>query len=148
MSAIFTTKTIFIMLGQASCSKACHTSTAPSTSSKGATAARCASTAVSVIRHNDEEPTASTRLKCEIHPLSPNDLPYTDTPKRLRKLKVKVNGTVEQLRFCGKLLTELHHKQYFTIANLFYYEPVGRWHLSTAASKRNQARCSNVRGVR
>ncbi|KIM54213.1 hypothetical protein SCLCIDRAFT_1222173 [Scleroderma citrinum Foug A] len=96
----------------------------PAPSKKAAAAAaRRASTSVPVIRRNDEEPTASTRPKREIHPPPPKDLPYADAPKRLRKPKVKDNGTVEQLRFCGKLLTELHRKQYFTIANPFY-EPV------------------------
>ena len=83
---------------------------------------------------NDEEPTASTHSKREIHPLSPKVLSYADAPKRLRKLKVKANGTIEQLRLCGKLLTELHRQQYFMIANPLY-EPVGRCHLSTTASK-------------
>lgn len=85
--------------------------------------ARRASTSVPVIRRNDGESTASARPKREIHPPPPKDLPYADAPKRPRKRKIKDDGTAEQLRFCGKLLVDLHRKQHWTIAHPFY-EPV------------------------
>lgn len=89
--------------------------------------ARRASTSVPVIRRNDGESTASARPKREIHPPPPKDLPYADAPKRPRKRKIKDDGTAEQLRFCGKLLVDLHRKQHWTIAHPFY-EPVGKHH--------------------
>ncbi|KAL4069375.1 Bromodomain-containing protein [Scleroderma citrinum] len=95
----------------------------PAPLKKAAAPARRPSTSVPVIRRNDGEPTASTRPKREIHPPPPKDLPYADAPKRLRKPKVKDDGTAEQLRFCSKLLTELHRKQHWAVANPFY-EPV------------------------
>ncbi|KAG6334920.1 hypothetical protein ID866_4162 [Astraeus odoratus] len=87
------------------------------------TAARRPSTSVPIIRRNDGDSTASARPKREIHPPPSKDLPYADVPKRLRKPKVKDDGTAEQLRFCSKLLTELHRKQHWAIAHPFY-EPV------------------------
>ncbi|KAF8845416.1 Bromodomain-containing protein [Paxillus ammoniavirescens] len=85
---------------------------------------RRASTSVPVIRRNEAEQAATARPKREIHPPPPKDLPYADVPKKMRKTKaVKHDGTAEQLKFCVKLLTELHRKQHWTIANPFY-EPV------------------------
>ncbi|KAH0838598.1 Bromodomain-containing protein [Lanmaoa asiatica] len=85
--------------------------------------ARRASTSVPVIRRNDIEQ-ASARPKREIHPPPPKDLPYADVPKKLRKTKVvKDDGSAEQLKFCAKLLVDLHRKQYLNIAQPFY-EPV------------------------
>ncbi|KAI6136923.1 Bromodomain-containing protein [Pisolithus sp. B1] len=84
---------------------------------------RRASASVPVIRRNDTEHVATTRPKREIHPPPPKDLPYADAPKRLRKPKVKDDGTAEQLRFCGKILTDLHGKRHWAIAHPFY-EPV------------------------
>ncbi|KAI9572650.1 Bromodomain-containing protein [Boletus coccyginus] len=84
---------------------------------------RRASTSVPVIRRNDIEQ-ASARPKREIHPPPPKDLPYADAPKKLRKTKVvKDDGSAEQLKFCAKLLAELHRKQHAEIAHPFY-EPV------------------------
>lgn len=84
---------------------------------------RRASASVPVIRRNDTEHVATARPKREIHPPPPKDLPYADAPKRLRKPKVKDDGTAEQLRFCGKILTDLHGKRHWAIAHPFY-EPV------------------------
>lgn len=78
-----------------------------------------------VIRRNENEPAG--RPKREIHPPPPKDLPYNDAPKKHRKGKrVKDDGTAEQLKFCGKVLSDLHRKQHYNIAHPFY-EPVGRY---------------------
>jgi hypothetical protein len=84
---------------------------------------RRASTSMPVIRRSDTE--AVGRPKREIHPPPPKDLPYADAPKRKRQVRrAKDNGVAEQLKFCSKLLTELHRKQHAAIAYPFY-EPVG-----------------------
>ncbi|KAG2160074.1 Bromodomain-containing protein [Suillus bovinus] len=81
------------------------------------------STSVPVIRRNEAEQ-ASARPKREIHPPPPKDLPYADVPKKMRKVKVpKDDGTGEQLKYCGKILSDLQRKQHQTIAAPFY-EPV------------------------
>ncbi|KAF4572696.1 hypothetical protein EYR36_007206 [Pleurotus pulmonarius] len=88
---------------------------------KKTSAARRPSTSVPVIRRNEE---GTTRPKREIHPPPPKDLPYADVPKKQRKVKrTKDDGTNEQLKFCGKILQELHRKQHYAIAHPFY-EPV------------------------
>jgi bromodomain-containing factor 1 len=82
------------------------------------------STSVPVIRRNEAEQ-ASARPKREIHPPPPKDLPYADVPKKMRKVKVpKDDGTGEQLKYCGRILSDLQRKQHQTIAAPFY-EPVG-----------------------
>ena len=88
--------------------------------------ARRASNSVPVIRRSEQETNNNnSRPKREIHPPPPKDLPYADAPRKQRKNKrVKDDGSAEQLRFCGKLLTDLNRKQYYTIASPFY-EPVG-----------------------
>ncbi|RDB29127.1 SWR1 complex bromodomain subunit bdf1 [Hypsizygus marmoreus] len=89
---------------------------------KPTVAARRPSTSVPVIRRSDTE--AVGRPKREIHPPPPKDLTYADLPKKHRKAKVaKDDGTVEQLRFCSKLLIDLNRKQFYGIASPFY-EPV------------------------
>ncbi|KAG1777439.1 hypothetical protein EV702DRAFT_1179538 [Suillus placidus] len=81
------------------------------------------STSVPVIRRNEAEQ-ASARPKREIHPPPPKDLPYADVPKKMRRVKVpKDDGTGEQLKYCGKILSDLQRKQHQTIAAPFY-EPV------------------------
>lgn len=81
------------------------------------------STSVPVIRRNEAEQ-ASARPKREIHPPPPKDLPYADVPKKMRKVKVpKDDGTGEQLKYCGRILSDLQRKQHQTIAAPFY-EPV------------------------
>jgi hypothetical protein len=85
--------------------------------------ARRASTSVPVIRRSDTE--IIGRPKREIHPPPPKDLPYADAPKKHRKNKrVKDDGTSEQLKFCVKMLQDLHRKQHYAVAGPFY-EPVG-----------------------
>ncbi|KAG2116963.1 hypothetical protein DEU56DRAFT_874123 [Suillus clintonianus] len=85
--------------------------------------ARRPSTSVPVIRRNEAEQ-ASARPKREIHPPPPKDLPYADVPKKMRKVKVpKDDGTGEQLKYCGRILSDLQRKQHATIAHPFY-EPV------------------------
>lgn len=96
--------------------------------------ARRASTSVPVIRRNDIEQ-VSARPKREIHPPPPKDLPYADAPKKLRKVKVvKDDGSAEQLKFCVKLLVELHRKQYQAAAHPFY-EPVGKCQMPRFSSR-------------
>ncbi|KAJ2920262.1 hypothetical protein MD484_g55, partial [Candolleomyces efflorescens] len=80
------------------------------------------STSVPVIRRNDiPEPVG--RPKREIHPPPPKDLPYADAPKKNRKGKRGDGPANEQLKFCGKLLQELHKKAHYQSAHPFY-EPV------------------------
>ncbi|KAG5639317.1 hypothetical protein H0H81_004520 [Sphagnurus paluster] len=80
------------------------------------------STSVPVIRRSDNE--AVGRPKREIHPPPPKDLAYADPPKKIRKVKRgKDDGSSEQLKFCGRLLNDLHKKQYMAFASPFY-EPV------------------------
>ncbi|KAF9557851.1 Bromodomain-containing protein [Agrocybe pediades] len=89
---------------------------------KKVAAPRRPSTSVPVIRRSEAE--AVGRPKREIHPPPPKDLPYADVPKKNRKGKrSKSDGTSEQLKYCGKILQELHKKQYYSIAYPFY-EPV------------------------
>ncbi|KAF8807195.1 Bromodomain-containing protein [Phlegmacium glaucopus] len=84
--------------------------------------ARRPSTSVPVIRRSEAE--AIGRPKREIHPPPPKDLPYADAPKKHRKTKrIKDDGTIEQLKYCGKILQELHRKQHYNSAHPFY-EPV------------------------
>ncbi|KAG6911769.1 hypothetical protein DXG01_000015 [Tephrocybe rancida] len=86
---------------------------------KATIAARRPSTSVPVIRRSENE--AVGRPKREIHPPPPKDLAYADAPKKHRKAKRgKDDGTAEQLRFCGRLLNDLHKKQYASIASPFY----------------------------
>ncbi|KAF9535567.1 Bromodomain-containing protein [Crepidotus variabilis] len=95
---------------------------APVVPPKKAPVARRPSTSVPVIRRSEAEPVG--RPKREIHPPPPKDLPYADAPKKHRKgRKVKDDGTAEQLKFCAKLLADLHRKQHWGFANPFY-EPV------------------------
>jgi hypothetical protein len=78
-----------------------------------------------VIRRNENE--AIGRPKREIHPPPSKDLPYVDAPKKIRKGKrVKDDGTAEQLKYCGKILSDLNRKQHYNVASPFY-EPVGRY---------------------
>lgn len=87
--------------------------------------ARRPTTSFPVIRRSEAEPVG--RPKREIHPPPPKDLPYADAPKKNRKGKrSKVDGTSEQLKYCGKILQELNRKQYYNIAYPFY-EPVGEY---------------------
>lgn len=97
---------------------------APAPAPAPTAAARRASTSLPVIRRNEAEQAATARPKREIHPPPPKDLPYADVPKKLRKMKVaKDDGTAEQLKFCVRILTELHRKQHWGAAHPFY-EPV------------------------
>ncbi|KAH7883907.1 hypothetical protein F5I97DRAFT_1930123 [Phlebopus sp. FC_14] len=97
---------------------------APTKKAAAAAPVRRVSTSVPVIRRNDGEQPATARPKREIHPPPPKDLPYADVPKKLRKAKVvKDDGTAEQLKFCSKILTDLHRKQHWAVAHPFY-EPV------------------------
>ncbi|KZT21698.1 hypothetical protein NEOLEDRAFT_1164515 [Neolentinus lepideus HHB14362 ss-1] len=80
------------------------------------------SASVPAIRRSEEN--MNGRPKREIHPPPPRDLPYVDGPKRHRKAKAhRDDGTAEQLKYCSKILTELHRKQHYNIASPFY-EPV------------------------
>ncbi|THH16771.1 hypothetical protein EW146_g3936 [Bondarzewia mesenterica] len=76
---------------------------------------RRSSTSVPVIRRNDTENLG--RPKREIHPPPPKDLPYADAPKKHRRRGKKNNN--EQLRFCGKLLDQLHRKQHQNVVGPF-----------------------------
>jgi hypothetical protein len=102
-------------------------------SKKTSIAARRPSTSVPVIRRSDTETIG--RPKREIHPPPPKDLLYVDAPKKHRKAKkAKDDGTVEQLRFCAKLLSDIHRKQLYAIASPFY-EPVGKWYRSPSSRR-------------
>jgi len=87
--------------------------------------ARRTSTSVPVIRRSEQENSSNnSRPKREIHPPPSKDLPYADAPRKQRKNKrAKDDGTAEQLRFCNKILIDLHRKQHYAIAGPFY-EPV------------------------
>jgi hypothetical protein len=88
-------------------------------------APRRPSTSTPVIRRNDSSSAGGSRPKREIHPPPSKDLPYADVSKKSRKARAaKDNLNAEQLKFCSKLLGDLHRKQHWTIANAFY-EPVG-----------------------
>jgi len=85
------------------------------------------STSTPVIRRNESISAGGSRPKREIHPPPSKDLPYADAPKKSRKARAaKDNLNAEQLRFCSKLLGDLHRKQHWTIASPFY-EPVGTY---------------------
>ncbi|KAF8168327.1 hypothetical protein B0H34DRAFT_670517 [Crassisporium funariophilum] len=87
-----------------------------------AAAARRASTSMPTIRRSEAE--VIGRPKREIHPPPPKDLPYADAPKKNRKgKKTKDDGTSEQMKYCLKILNELHKKQHYNYASPFY-EPV------------------------
>jgi len=88
-------------------------------------APRRPSTSTPVIRRNESISAGGSRPKREIHPPPSKDLPYADVPKKSRKARAaKDNLNAEQLRFCSKLLSDLHRKAHWTIASPFY-EPVG-----------------------
>ncbi|KAJ8588508.1 Bromodomain-containing protein, partial [Rhizopogon salebrosus TDB-379] len=81
------------------------------------------STSVPVIRRNEAEQVFA-RLKREIHPLPPKDLPYADVRKKMHKAKVpKHDGTAEQLKYRAKILSDLRQQQHWNVAHPFY-EPV------------------------
>ncbi|OBZ79624.1 Bromodomain-containing factor 1, partial [Grifola frondosa] len=83
--------------------------------------ARRPSTTVPVIRRSDEN---AGRPKREIHPPPSKDLPYAEVPRKVRKAKAGKNGVLgEQLKFCEKMLKDLHQKQHYNVAH-FFYEPV------------------------
>ncbi|EEB98703.1 hypothetical protein MPER_01743, partial [Moniliophthora perniciosa FA553] len=97
---------------------------APAGAAKKAQQPRRPSTSVPVIRRSDAAVDPVGRPKREIHPPPPKDLAYSDAPKKPRKTRQpKDDGTVEQLKYCARLLADLHKKQYYHIANPFY-EPV------------------------
>lgn len=91
------------------------------------------STSVPTIRRSDS--ISAVRPKREIHPPPPRDLPYNEAPpkKTVRPKVLKQSGsasaggsrstTQEQLRFCAKVLEQLHRKSHMNIASPFY-EPV------------------------
>ncbi|KAI8995316.1 Bromodomain-containing protein [Trametes punicea] len=86
-------------------------------------AARRPSTAVPVIRRN-EEPAVASRPKREIHPPPPKDLPYVESTRKPRKAKAPRDAAIaEQLKFCEKIWKDLHQKQHYSVAHPFY-EPV------------------------
>jgi hypothetical protein len=88
-------------------------------------APRRPSTSTPVIRRNESISAGGSRPKREIHPPPSKDLPYADAPKKSRKARAaKDNLNVEQLRFCSKLLSDLHRKTHWNVASPFY-EPVG-----------------------
>jgi hypothetical protein len=82
------------------------------------------STSVPVIRRNEAEQ-VSARLKREIPPPPPKDLPYADVPKKMRKANVpKDDGTAGQLKYCAKILSDLQRQQHWDVAHPSY-EPIG-----------------------
>ena len=93
-----------------------------------------------VIRRSEPEQ-AIGRPKREIHPPAPKDLPYADAPKKARKAK-RVNDArvLEQLKFCGKILQELHKKSHYRFAHPFY-EPVGELAICSALMRVSHFSC-------
>ncbi|KAJ7597274.1 hypothetical protein C8J56DRAFT_882775 [Mycena floridula] len=89
----------------------------PPAPAKKAQPQRRASTSVPVIRRSDAE---IGRPKREIHPPPPKDLTYPDIPKKIRKSKRAKDSGSEQLKFCVKLLNEMHKKQHWAMAEPFY----------------------------
>ena len=88
-------------------------------------APRRPSTSTPVIRRNESISAGGSRPKREIHPPPSKDLPSADVPKKSRKARAaKDNLNAEQLRFCSKLLSDLHRKAHWNWASPFY-EPVG-----------------------
>ncbi|KAF9649088.1 Bromodomain-containing protein [Thelephora ganbajun] len=82
------------------------------------------STSTPVIRRNESVSAGGNRPKREIHPPPSKDLPYADVPKKSRKARAaKDNLNAEQLKFCSKLLSDLHRKTHWNFASPFY-EPV------------------------
>lgn len=74
----------------------------------------------------------SARPKREIHPPPPKDIDYTEqAPKRAAPggkvgkngKRKKDDGTLEQLRFCVRIVNDLYKKQYTTFAQ-YFYDPV------------------------
>ncbi|KAF8315176.1 Bromodomain-containing protein, partial [Clavulina sp. PMI_390] len=96
--------------------------------------ARRSSASVPTIRRVDSANAnefVSARPKREIHPPAPKDSGYEEgAPKRAGGPRVgkngkrkKDDGTLDQLRFCGKIITDLYKKQYAAFAG-FFYDPV------------------------
>ena len=93
------------------------------------------STSTPVIRRNDSVSAGGSRPKREIHPPPSKDLPYADAPKKSRKARAaKDNLNAEQLRFCSKLLGDLHRKTHWAVASPFY-EPVGAFVTTTGTNE-------------
>jgi hypothetical protein len=89
--------------------------------------ARRSSTSVPTIRRNDANGATAARPKREIHPPPSKDLPYADAPKKPRKARASKDSLhAEQLKFCSKILANLHRKTHWAIASPFY-EPVGEF---------------------
>ena len=106
----------------------------PTTAPAKQRVSRRPSTSTPVIRRNESVSAGGSRPKREIHPPPSKDLPYADAPKKSRKARAaKDNLNAEQLRFCSKLLSDLHRKQHWGIASPFY-EPVGAYHSSFGSS--------------
>jgi hypothetical protein len=83
---------------------------APPTPAKKASVApvRRPSTSVQPVIWRNEAEQLSARPKLEIHPPAPKDLPYADTPKKMRKAKVpKDDGTAEQLKYYAMISSDL-----------------------------------------
>jgi len=80
------------------------------------------STSVPTIRRSENE--VPGRPKREIHPPPPKDLPYADAPRRSRKGKKKDDGTVEQLKYCGKILTDFSKQKKYWPDVAPFMEPV------------------------
>jgi hypothetical protein len=83
------------------------------------------STSVQPVIWRNEAEQLSAWPKREIHPPAPKDLPYADTPKKMRKAKVpKDDGTAEQLKYYAIILSDLRRQQHWDVAHPFY-EPIG-----------------------
>lgn len=74
----------------------------------------------------------SARPKREIHAPPPKDIGYEEQPpKRAGGSKIGKNGkrkrddgTLDQLRFCKRIVEDLYKKQYQSFAQ-YFYDPVG-----------------------
>ncbi|KAF9513687.1 hypothetical protein BS47DRAFT_1362247 [Hydnum rufescens UP504] len=95
---------------------------------------RRSSNAIPTIRRSDESSASefvSARPKREIHPPPPKDIDYAEPTAVAKRPKVpkaskgkrKDDGTLDQLKFCLRMVADLYKKQYANFAS-FFYDPV------------------------
>lgn len=95
---------------------------APPVANKKQAPRRPSTAGVPAIRRNESE-VISGRPKREIHPPPPKDLPSTESKRPRRARAARDDGSLEQLKFCQKILSDLFKRQYYDAAHPFY-EPV------------------------
>jgi hypothetical protein len=98
----------------------------------GPSARRASQSVLPTIRRSDsgENGVVGGRPKREIHPPPSKDLPYEALPIKTKSKKgkgrkrEKDDGTLEQLRYCVKIITDMYKRSYADYAYHFY-DPVG-----------------------